>query len=99
MSTTTERFRVERLYVWLGLMGLIGLSPLLSGVASVLASSGDIGNWMMIVGGGAMVLIVGWEFSQSDPAEFSKSGYSFAFLAIAALLSLVGSFLMIFSLL
>ncbi len=40
MSTTTERFPVDRLYVWSGLMAVIGLSTLLSSAASILAGSG-----------------------------------------------------------
>ncbi len=46
---------------------------------------------MMVVGGGALVFVVGWEVRHRNPAEFSKSAYWFVVLAFAALLSLLGS--------
>jgi fatty acid desaturase len=97
MATTTERFPVDRLYIWSGLMAVIGLSTLLSSAASILAGSGSIGNWMMVIGGGALVFVVGWEVRHRNPAEFSKSTYWFVVLAFAALLSLVGSLMTVFS--
>ncbi|EMA42029.1 hypothetical protein [Halococcus hamelinensis] len=97
MSTATERFPIDRFYIWMGLMAIIGLSIIVSSVASILAGSGGFWNWMMIVGGGALLVMAGWEARQRNPTEFSKSDYWFVFLALAALLSVVGSALTLLS--
>ena len=97
MSATTDRLPIERLYVWSGLVAVIGFSTLLSSAASILAGSGSIGNWMMVVGGGALVFVASWESRRRDPAAFSKSAYWFVVLAFAALLSFVGSLMTVLS--
>ena len=61
MSSATERFPIDRFYIWVGSMAVIGLSITVSGVASILAGSGNIWNWMMIVGSGALLVMTGWE--------------------------------------
>ena len=97
MSTATERFPIDRFHIWMGSMAVIGLSITVSSVASILAGSGSIWNWMMIVGGGALLVMTDWEARQRNSTEFSKSDYSLVFLALAALLSIVGSTLTVLS--
>lgn len=94
MSTITERFPVDQLYIWAALMVLVGLSISVSSIASLLAGSGVITDWLMLVGGGVILFGTGWEVRQRNPTEFSKSGYWFVLLGVAALLS-IGSSVMI----
>ena len=99
MSTAVERFPDELLYVWAALMALVGLSISVSSIASLLVGSGVITDWLMLIGGGAILFGTGWEVRQRDPTEFSKSGYWFAILGVAALLSIGGSVMIVAGLL
>ena len=99
MATIIKRVPIDRLYVWAGLMWLIGLSISVSSAMSIFSGDGRTYNWLMLIAGVSLVFGMGWEAYHRDPAEFSMNGYWLGFLAICTLLAVGGSVMIVVGLL
>ena len=87
MTSFVERFPVEQLYLWSGLMVIISVSV----IVSIRAGQGSITDWTVIVGGASMLFGAVYGGYTRDPDEFTMNGYWVGFLVFAALLIAFGA--------
>ena len=83
MSGFVEWFPIERLYLWDGLLAIIGVSIIISSVTSILAGEGNLSH-VTIVGGIAILVGATYEASARDPDAFGVNGRPSPLLCIQA---------------